>query len=170
MGVSHACIGWDKGIKTCSSKLCGGPCRCKLLCKGPLVKEPVCRGEWTTSAWEHPLCQSTHACERAHVCINTHARMHTHTHTRTHTGNVCIFPLSPSASPAVIDVLFHSAQHKLRHHGYSCRDVLSPGDRQYWNNNSLNNTTNHTHTPSPLATHPLLHSPSGLSCLARFAV
>ena len=94
MGVSHACIGWDKGIKTCSSKLCGGPCRCKLLCKGPLVKEPVCRGEWTTSVWEHPLCQSTHACERAHVCINTHACTHTHTHTHTQ-GMFAFFPSPP---------------------------------------------------------------------------
>lgn len=63
---------------------------------------------------------------------------------RTHWECLHFSSLSLFSSPAVIDVLFHSAQHKLRRHGYSCRDVLSPGDGQYWNNNSLNNTT----TPS----------------------
>ncbi len=101
------------------------------------------------------------------ACIHTHIYTYAYTCKHTDTESVCIFPppspSAPSASPAVIDVLFHSAQHKLRHHGYSCSDVLSPGDGQYWNNNSLNNTTNHTHPPpSFLTTHPPPHSPCRL--------
>lgn len=65
-------------------------------------------------------------------------------HTHIHTQNVCISPLSS----ALIDVLFHSAQYKPRHHGYSCRDVLSLGVGQYWNNDSLNNATILTPLPS----------------------
>lgn len=86
------------------------------------------------------------------LSVNTCVYTHTHTHScvcilhAAHTHRECLpfsSPLLPLfASPAVIDVLSHSVQDKLRHHGYSSRDVLSPGDGQYWNNNSLNNTTN----------------------------
>jgi len=68
---------------------------------------------------------------------------------RTHNGGMfAFFPLSPSPSPAVIDMLFHPAQHKPRRHGYSCRDVLSPGDGQYLNNGSPHNTIDRTHNPA----------------------
>lgn len=62
---------------------------------------------------------------------NTHsACMHAHTHIYTNAIQIQIYTL-PSAPSAVIDVLFHSAKHKLRYHGYSCRDALSPGDGQH---------------------------------------
>lgn len=106
--------------------------------------------------------------------VSQHMRAHTHIYiyarkcTCTHRRNICIFPLystfSPFASPAVIDVLSYSVQHKLRHHGYSYRDVPFPGAGQYLNNSSLNNPTNHTHTL------PVMHSPSCMLCLVQLAM
>lgn len=128
------------------------------------LKRPDCKraslSKWVDHFSIRTPTLSVNTCVRA--CTHTHIHTYAYICKHAHTGNVCIFPLCPSASPAVIDVLFHSAQHKLRRHGYSCRDVLSPGDGQYWNNNHPNNTTDHT-PPCLLTTHCL-------SCLVQFAM
>lgn len=74
------------------------------------------------------------------ACVRAHMLIHTYACRLAHTNGMFALSLSPPlqlpharlpASPALTDVLFHLAPLKLRRHGYSCRDVLSPGDGQY---------------------------------------
>lgn len=126
------------GMKALHS-MCGERSQCKLdKC---LVVKKICQSEWTTSAWEHPFCWST-----TRACVHTHTHSITCMHMLacTNTKRMFAFSLSPPAAPALTDMLFHLVQYKLRHHGYNSRDVLSLGDRQYWNNDSPNSSTSHT--------------------------
>ena len=97
----------------------------------------------------------------SHLYIHLHANTHRLSLTHTHAHGKCLHIFSlllflllpPLRLPTVTDMPSHSGQLKLRHHGYSCRDVLCPGDRQYWT--------------TPLTTQPIMHSFSCLLCLCH---
>lgn len=131
------------------------------------ARRPGC-SRASLSEWEDHFCTRTPTLS-VNTWVHAHTLLHISMHTHTRTQPQCLhffLPLSRTARPPCDWRAPYSAQHKVRHHGYNSRDVLSPGDDQYWNNKPPNNTTAPlpSHTPTLLSVMPVLSGVCFLPC------